>query len=207
MPADALDMTKELYIPILLAALAVFFGGAGYMIEKFLDRRYALKKEKRGAFEEFLVSLELLLNHHVTGATKEQTASILTAKAAMNRLYLRARTKNVQKMSGLLKRVVDASNWLDNVREGRTPYDKDIDDQHRRMVQDALVAAVNAARAEFGLETDPVPSELMALITLGHADPAKANAQTANAPPSVAGCETDEADNTKTETAKNETDT
>ena len=74
------------------------------------------------------------------------------------------------------------------------------------MVQDALVVAVNAARGEFGLETDPVPSELMALITLGHADPAKANAQTANAPPSVAGCETDDADKTKTETAKNETE-
>ena len=76
MPADALDMTKELYIPILLAALAVFFGAAGYVIEKVLDRRYALKKEKRAAFEEFLVSLELLLNHHVTGEPKEQTASI-----------------------------------------------------------------------------------------------------------------------------------
>ncbi|MEP4197165.1 MAG: hypothetical protein ABJL99_16185 [Aliishimia sp.] len=135
------------------AILAVFTYIGKSMADVFIQRNQVAQArldEKRDVMRKFMVYSERLLNHHHQASDEEKVADILSVKAQLNELYLRARPETLKKMVEFFKKLVAYSNWLDDTRNGVDTPNEQRKLQLETEVNEALLNAVNAARVEFG---------------------------------------------------------
>lgn len=185
--AEAVNWIVEFWIPVVLLGLGVASGlytyrlqkhydRASYRREKDIDRSEDIRKEKRTAFVAFVSGLDGMINHHVTDDHEKQAEMILGAKAAFNELSLRTTAENFTRFSQLLDAAVLLARC--HVRlEGIEIADAD-EDAAKQAYNRALVRAVNAARAEFGLQGDTVSEGSVGAFLL----PAKARGEAPKVP-------------------------
>ena len=153
------NLSTEILIPVLLALFGLLTAAITYDRQKKKDLEEALKKEKRDAFNDFVRSLDRMINHHVLGANTDQAGAILAAKENLNTLYLRTSPDLLKLFVGLMGAARLLSNILDDVREGRADAESSALEDRKLEYNVALRDAVNGARREFGMDEMPVDGE------------------------------------------------
>lgn len=152
--------------PAMLAAVGYIWklvmDGRNHRIDMERERR----AEKREVMRAYLTSLERLLNHHVIDTDAGRAEQILTVKAHLNELYLRAKPETVAKMRALFAALTTYSNWQDNLRNGTLDPDPAHEETLCKSLNASLLAAINAARSEFGSEKPLMDDNMVELIYL-----------------------------------------
>ncbi len=161
-----------------MANMIAAFGAVGtallglvvYRHQKDVDLDYKKGELKREAVTEYLSSLDALINHAAysdgQGGSHDHASKILGCKESLNKIYIYAPARLVDAMDKLLSEAIVLSSIISTIPNSEIFEESQVAryDNERARTSDAYMLAVNVAREEIGLHSDPVGTVQLLLL-------------------------------------------
>lgn len=159
---------------VFAAVGTALLGVITYRRRKEIDLDYKQGEIKRQAVTEYLSSLDALINHAAYSDGQkghDEAAKIISCKEHLNKIYIYAPARLTNAMDTLLTEAIALSSIISKIPNSQI-FDEDqalLYENETMLTHEAYIRAVNIAREEVGLHSDPVSA--VQLLLLGKNDP------------------------------------